>query len=416
MILGALALIGAGGGAAVYLGRNRARDQLLETGQALLAEGKLREARGIATVLMADYPDFLDGYLLAAWTLRALHDRPGTADVLGKAYNLAPRGFPMLPEYVDHRMRGADDPTKGFDALAFLDSHARYFPEDANLVAQSRLVVYAYLLGQESLEGPQRQEMTEKAEDALKVFQIDGVGTTGQHYDRAQALLALGRFDESVAAGRAGIAANTDKWQSLVMHWAIATSLLHRGQDEQAWSEIQSLLSSLGSWSGTHFGMGKPLVEFVRLTSAIRFGQRLDPPADYAARLDRLTLEGVKLQYGDDETRALIADLLSALEHQDTPRGLRLVEDLLKVVARDRGCEMENQIIRPNTECMLYVARGNLYMQVREYALAESAYRVALALFPEDAWLDLKVGSAQLAVPEGQEMDPDKVRQRFKAG
>jgi hypothetical protein len=371
------------------------RASMLADGQLHLAEGKLREARDLAEQLRIRWPAELDGYILGAWTLRALHDRPATAELLQQAYDLAPADFPMLAELVDHRMRGPDDPQKGYDSLDFLKRHLDTHPADGNIVAQAQLVAYAYLLGQETLTQEQRDLAKIEAEKALSAFKIAGKGTTGQHYDRAQVLLALGQRDSSIAAARSGISAATDQWQSLVMLWALTTLELHVGRDDLAWGDMKALQSSLENWPGTHFGMGKPLVEFLQLTARVRFGKKIEAPADYEARLARLQEEGVRLQYGDDETRDRMRKLLAALDAGDGVVAYRLTEDLLALISRDRGCEMENQVIRPNTEAMLYVVQGDLLVSDGQFENGEKRYWRARSMFPKNAWFDQKISEAR---------------------
>ncbi len=398
--------ITAGAGIGGYFGWTvHDRDSRLETTWSLLREGRLREANGVAESLRNDYPLHLDSYIVSAWVLRGMHDRPATSDVLRQGYDLAPQGFPMLAEHVDHLLRGPDDPKKGFDTLDFLDQHLARFPSDANEVARGRLVALAYLLGQTSLPEGRLSEVRAQAEAALAAFQIAGVGTTGQHYDRAQTLLALGQFDASIAAGKAGIEAGTDKWQSLVMRWAIATSMLHRGEDEAAWHEMLQIEREIADWPGTHFGMGKPLLELVQLTAGVRFGRKVPAPDGYAERQARLDEEGVRLQYGDEESRVLIAELLTAMTQRDSPRGLERVDDLLAITERDRGCEMENQIIRPNTRAMLLAARGDLQMGRGDMDAAIAAYEESAQIFPEDIWLTTKVHTAKMA-KLGEDFNP----------
>ena len=113
----------------------------------LVAEGHLKDAKAKAENLRAEHPDDLEAYVVSALALRALHDRPGGQEVLDAGYALAPAGFPLLSELVDHRLRGPDDPRKGWNLLTFLDEHLAAHPEDANLVAEGRLVALAKLEG-----------------------------------------------------------------------------------------------------------------------------------------------------------------------------------------------------------------------------------------------------------------------------
>lgn len=360
--------------------------------EGLLQEGDLVEASEAGDALVAADPTRLDGYLLAARVQRALHDRGATERLLDEAYTLAPAGFGPLPLLIDHRLRGPDDPQKALDALVFLDAHLAAYPSDANLVSEGRLVALAYLLGQATITEAQRASYRSQAAAALISFRIDGVGTTEQHYDRAQVLLALGDLDGAITAGRAGIAAGTDKWVALVMRWAITTALLHRGEEAAAWSEMEAISADLATWPGTHFGMGKPLVELMQLTASVRYGRTLAPPDEHAARLARIEAEGVRLQHGDAETRALVTKLLAARASGDTAGALAHTTDLLGIVGRDRGCEMENQLIRPHTEAMVRVASGDVLAATGDAAGARAAYAAAAALFPGDAWLAAKVG------------------------
>lgn len=389
-------LVLAGGGAWGWsTWAERSRVELANKGQTLLDEGHLREAAGVADMLQREWPDRLDGYILGAYTLRAIHDRPATSEVLQRGYDASPRSFPMLAEYVDHRMRGPDDPQKGYDALAFLASHEALYPEDVRLVARARLVACAYLLGQEGLPEADKQKATKIADEALVAFRIDGQGTTSEHYDRAQVLIALGRTEEAIAEGRKGIAADTDRWQALVMWWALVIMGLHYGDDERAWNDLVALNESLATWPGTHFGMGKPLVEFVQLTARVRFGRALLPPPDYTERLERLEIEGVKSQYGDADTRDRLTRLFAAMSAKDNPTAFMMISDLLTLVARDRGCEMENQLIRPNTEAMLFVLQGDLYLGEGRLDESQAAYERAELLFSSNPWFRARAAAVE---------------------
>ncbi|MES2644835.1 MAG: hypothetical protein V4850_35435 [Myxococcota bacterium] len=367
-------------------------------GERLLQAGELRDAAEAGDAIVKGEPT-LDGYLFAARVQRALHDRAATERLLGEAYTLAPERFPSLALLVDHRLRGPDDAAKAIDALVFLDGHIARYPQDHNAVEEARLVAFAYLLGQTKLSDAARAEYRGRAQASLAAFRFAGVGTTEQHYNRAQVLVALGDVDGGLAAGRAGIAAGTDKWVALVLHWALATALLHRGEADAAWAEMEAIQADLATWPGTHFGMGKPLVELMQLTAAVRFGRTLAPPADYAARLTRLEDEGVRLQHGDAETRDLVTALLAARATGDTPGALARTDDLLAILGRDRGCEMENQLIRPHTRAMVLVARGELLAGSGDAAGANAAYTEAAALFPADAWLAAKVSATAALTP-----------------
>lgn len=372
----------------------------------LVAEGHLKDAKARAEALRAEHPDSLDAYVVSALALRALHDRPGGQEVLDAAYERSPAGFPLLPELVDHRLRGPDDPRKGWKLLEFLDGHLAAHPEDTNLVAEGRLVALAYLLGQKNLPGDQLPRVRELTETALSSFTIEGQGTTTQHYDRAQALLALGRKEESVATGRAGIAAGTDVWEGLVMGWAIAVLAVHEAPEEQAWAEIEAVRSRIASWEGTHFGMGKPLLEFMKLTAAIRYDREVETPPGYEGRQARLDAEGVRLQVGDEETRGRVIQLLEARKRRDADGVLRAAEDVLSIVARDRGCEMENQIIRPNTRAMLLAARGEALGWKGDLEGAATAWEEAAGLFPQDAWMRGKAEAARAVASEDTATSP----------
>jgi len=396
-VLGALALIGvlAVGYGVFGVGTATGRlDARLAEGEQLLAEGALRDADLVADAVIAGWPDRPEGLLLGARVNTALHHRPETQRLMEAAYSLAPSGFPRLPLYVDLKLRGPDQPEKGMEALAFLDAHLARYPADADAVTEARLVVYAYLLGQTALPEARRSALRVQAEAALGDFRPTGPDATERRYNEAQIRLALGDLEAALGAARAGIAADTDRWTALVLHWALATALLHHGRAEAAWEEMEAIHTTLAAWPGTHFGMGKPLVELMQLTAQVRFGRTLAAPDDYEARLARLADEGVRLQEGDPDTRRLLRELLAALPAGEEAKASANVDDLLLLVARDHGCEMENQLIRPHTRAMLLVSRGDVRTRAGDETGARAAYAEAAALFPEDAWLAEKAGAA----------------------
>ena len=352
---------------------------------ALLAAGELRAARTAADVLAEAQPGALAPRLLQAHTLRYLHDRGGSQTALEAGYRIAPAGFPALASYVDHQLRGPNDPKKGLAQLAFLDTHLAAHPGDARLVAEARLVVTAYLLWQKALTPADRATTVQIAEASLLTF-TDATTTDGQ-YNRAQALLGLGRVDEAVAAARAGIAIDDDRWEGLVMGWAVALLALHAGDDAGARAAVTELRGRIESWEGTHFGMGKPLVELVQLTSALWWGETPPAPADYEDRIARLARDGARLQVGDAETRELLRKIMSAREAKDAKTVLAAADDVLAVVARDGGCEMENQVIRPHTEVLALVVRADALAALGDAPAAEESLVRARALFPASAWL-----------------------------
>lgn len=406
LVLGALVGAGAAGGLGVRAWRDRPSVRLLRDGWRYLAEGRLRDA-GIEAALFVDaYPEDLDGYLLSYAVLDARNDRPAAAEVLTKAYDAAPRGFPLLPAYVAHRLLGAPDPRTIDGVLAFLDQHAGLFPEDAPNVTQARLVAYTAQLSDATLPGDRRLAVTADAEAALDAFRIDGPGTTAQHHDRAALLLALGRYDDFVTAARAGVAADTDPWRALLLQWALVCTLLHHGDDEAAYDALPAFEARLHGWTGTHHGMAAPLYEYARLTAALRFGYRLAAPPDQAERLARVVAEGCVTDPDDATIRDGLDRLHAAVEQKDPVVGARLAEEVLPLVERRRGTAVEEQIVGPNAACFVLVARGDMLFRTGKTEDAEDAYRAALALFPDNLWLDGKVGSAQFAVPPGEERDP----------
>ena len=181
--------------------------------------------------------------------------------------------------------------------------------------------------------------------------------------------------------------------------WAIAVVAIHEQPEDAAWAELQSVHQRLADWNGTHFGMGKPLLEFMKLTAAIRYGREVETPPGYPDRQKRLDAEGVRLQVGDEETRGRIIQLLEARTRHDAPAVLRAADDVLAIVARDRGCEMENQIIRPNTRAMLLAAKGEALAWTGDLGGAANAWESSASLFPRDAWLQEKATAARAAVP-----------------
>ncbi len=351
----------------------------------LLAAGELEPARAAAEALVAASPGSLDALLLQASVLRALHDRPGGQTALEAAYAIAPAGFPALANLVDHKLRGPDDPAKGRAQLAFLDTHLAAHPADTREVAEARLVALSYLLGQATLPPEDRPALVELAERSLAAF--PDATTTDGHYNRAQTLLALGRVEESVAAARAGIAVDDDRWEGLVMGWSVALLALHAGDDAAARAAFADVRAHVEGWTGTHFGMGKPLVELYQLTAAVWWGETLPAPADYEARLARLKDSGARLQVGDPESRELLRTILAARAAKDAAAVRTAADDLLGLVARDRGCEMENQVIRPHTRALALVAKADALAQLGDTAGAEAAMSAARKLFPQDPWL-----------------------------
>jgi tetratricopeptide (TPR) repeat protein len=399
-ILGALALLGAlavGYGALGFGNPAGNLDARLAEGERLLAEGALMEAEAVADAVAEGWPERAEGHLLGVRVYTALHHRRQAEQRMEAAYARAPSGFPRLPLYMELKLQGADQLRKGTDALAFLDGHLARFPSDVDAVNEGRLVVYAYMLGQATLPEVQRAALRVQAEAALQAFRVTGPDTTERRYNEAQVRLALGDLDGAIAAGRAGIAADTDRWTGLVLHWAIATALLHHGRADEAWAEMEAIQSALATWPGTHFGMGKPLVELMQLTTQVRYGRTLAAPAEYEARLARLEVERVRLQDGDPDTRRLIRELLVALPAGDEAKARADVDDLLLLVERDHGCEMENQLIRPHARAMLLVTRGDVLTRAGDAAGAQAAYAQAAALFPQDAWRAGKAGATGAA-------------------
>ncbi|MFN7144762.1 MAG: hypothetical protein ACK4YP_13380 [Myxococcota bacterium] len=406
LVLGALATAGAAGGLGVRAWRDRPSVRLLRDGWRYLAEGRLRDAAVEAALFVDAYPADIDGYLLSYAVLDARNDRAEAARVLRLAYDAAPRGFPLLPAYVAHRLLGRPDPRAVDGVLAFLDQHAGIFPEDAAKVAHARLVAYTAQLGDASLPGDRRLAVTADAEAALAAFRVEGAGTTAQHHDRAALLLALGRYDDVVAAARAGVAADSDPWRALLLHWALVCTLLHHGDDEAAYDELPAFEARLHRWSGTHHGMAAPLYAYARLTAALRFGYRLAAPPDQAERLARVVAEGCTSHPDDAAIRDGLDRLHAAIEQKDPVVGARLAEEVLPLVERRGGSEIEAWMVGPSAACFVLAARGEMLFRSGKPEDAEDAYRAALTLFPENLWLDAKVGSAQFAVPPGEERDP----------
>lgn len=394
-VVGVLAVLGAGGAwfasDALFLKDVRAAETALR-------EGRLREASDLAERLRTGHPDRPDGYVIGAYAARAQRDRPAAADLLQQAYNVEPSGFPMLSEYVDHRLRGPEDARKGYDALAFLDQHLASFPGDVQQVARARLVACAYLLGLDGLDADKRDTVKATAERALSEF--TAAKTTSEHYDRAQALVLLGRRDEATVAARAGFEAGTDPYQAAVLGWSMVVMELHGGYDKKAWEDLLKVKERLWSWEGAHFGMSKPLVEAIRLTAKVRFGRSFAPPAGRDGLAARLEAEGVKVSREDTQLTQGLDELLTLIEKGNHGRVPPLVDKLLILVAKDRGSQLENQLVRPNLEAMLDVAKGDALVHTDEFDKARDTYRIAQLLFYDDRWFDIKITSVETARPD----------------
>ena len=73
------------------------------------------------------------------------------------------------------------------------------------------------------------------------------------------------------------------------------------------------------------------------------------------------------------------------------------------LVAKDRGSQLENQLVRPNLEAMLDVAKGDALVHTDEFDKARDTYRIAQLLFYDDRWFDIKITSVEKA---RQDFDP----------
>jgi hypothetical protein len=359
--------------------------------RAALAQGRLREGEAAAAALRQDYPDDLDGWLIGAEALELRHDRGATEALLVEAYQRRPAAFPAFRELVDHRLRGPDDVQRGLKVLAEVDAHLAARPGDQAQSAQGQMVVLAYLLGQPALPAERRPALESRA--AALLASAPAGGDTLAHYDRAQLLLALGRRAEAWQAAEAGIAADTHRWDALTLEWALICEALHGPAPEEARRRINGLLRKVEDWPGLHFGQGKPLWEWVQLTLRLRWGEALPTPTWLAPRLEALEREQVKLQYGDAEVRQRSQALLLALDRGDRAGADQAAQDLLMLLGRDRGCEMENHLIRPHARWLLLRLRARLAEGRGETALASSLSAEAQALFPADPWTGPQIPS-----------------------
>ena len=119
---------------------------------------------------------------------------------------------------------------------------------------------------------------------------------------------------------------------------AIVTSMLHNGKDEEAWEELDALLANLNDWPGTHFGMGKPLVELPvegmlgALTDYIAHG----PAENFQpmnSNLGLLPPIEPKIKKKDERHAALIA------------RGVERMREVAIAVGRGDGIEVPEAVV-----------------------------------------------------------------------
>ncbi len=352
-----------------------------------IAEGRLREAADLATRLRETHPERLDGWLLGAKALRARRDRRGVLTLLQEAYARQPAGFPALRELVDHTLAGPESAARGREAQALLAAHRAAHPGDADRVTVASLMVTAYLLGQSDLDAASRAQLTQDAEALLAATaSTSGAAYPYVHADRADVLVGLGRLAEALPEAQAAATDAPEVWTVYTQRWGAVCILFHLGRDAEARAALAALAADVRAWEGLHFGMTKPLWSWIRLTAWLRTGERL-PDLPREATIDARALsEGIQPQYGDAEVRAGVGRVLAA-EDAALPSVAADVDALIGVLARDRGCEMENRVIRPHARALLHVLRARIHAQEGDLPAASAQIRAANDALPGDPWL-----------------------------
>jgi tetratricopeptide (TPR) repeat protein len=353
----------------------------------LAAEGHLQQALDAAKLLRDASPEAADAWLVSAEVMRALHERAAEGRMLDAAYALRPRAFAELPALVEQRLRGPDEPGKGFSTLAFLDQHQARFPDDRALADEARLVALTYLLGVTTLPVADRERVAAWADRVLAAWPLLGAATSGQRRVRASVLLALDRHDEATLEAKAGFAVDTSRWDAVALGWVVACEQLHRGEVGQARATTDAVLTLFSNWPGLHFGMAKPLVEFVQLTWRARTAERIAAPPGHAERLVALDRERARVQQGDPETRARIASLLAALDIGDDTEVRDEISELRALLSRDSGPTLEERVVRPDALVALETLAAQLAERTGDTEGASAAWKRALAYFPGDPWL-----------------------------
>jgi tetratricopeptide (TPR) repeat protein len=309
----------------------------------------------------------------------------------------------MLAERAELRLRGPSDPKRGFDELAAIESHLALFPDDRDVAAPARLATLAWILAQPSLSGEQREITLKSAEKALDA---PIPATAGTHYlhDRSQLLLVVGRREEAIAAARAGYAKNDDTWRALLLRWSVASAYMHDKRDEQGYRLLAEVHAALLAWEGAHYGMGMPMLEFVELTAQIRFGQRLSAPGR-DERLALLEREGVMIPREVVEIRTLIGELRDAIRSKNGNGARERAEALLAKVRPGDGTPLENELILPSVIAVIRVCLGDIMAQEGDYSSANRHYRAAMIDWPDDLWIDAKLGGL-FVKSSGEDFDP----------
>ena len=226
---------------------------------------------------------------------------------------------------------------------------------------------------------------------------------------------SLGRLDDAVVEARAGFDADTDRYQAAILGWSMVVIELHHGKDEAAWNDLQLVKEKLWNWPGAHFGMSKPLVESLRLTARVRFGRDFPAPKGRSELAAALEAEGVKVSREDVALQKQLDTLLSQIPARQIQRIPPTVDAALVLVAKDRGSQLENQLVRPEMEAMLHVAKADALVKAQELDKARETYRIAQLLFYDDPWFEVKHNSVTTAekgfdpvdLPRGERGEPE---------
>jgi tetratricopeptide (TPR) repeat protein len=363
--------------------------------QALLDDGRLRDALASAEGLRRDFPDALAGWLLGARAYEHEDRRRESCALYREAYELHPDGFPALPELVldcslahPELLGGPDDAVR-----ALLAEAAAREPSTPGLL-EARIVALTTLLNRES-----GGTAADEEELTALVGDLHAQGAHGRQsaFILAEALVLLGRTAEALAVMEAelggeapGMATGEADWDRMTMRMACAFLRLHQGEDRAAQEGLARWAEEHAAWRGLHFGMVKPVVLFAQLTGEVRFGKRPPAPAGDAERRAAAEREGVALEVGTNEARAALAEVFAAEDRGDLVAARSALQDLYVLLGRDHGCVMENAVIRPHVQSMALMLNGDILHRLGDTAGAAESYQAAAALFPGDPWLAAK--------------------------
>lgn len=267
-----------------------------------------------------------------------------------------------------------------------LARHAAEFPEDPALRA-AWLEVAVFDVNHSAARLPGMRGELERGLASLSPVPLDDASDV---LLRTEAMTLLDRRADAQRLMERALPRLPVSWDQLTLRHSLALRLLHQGDATQARSHLDQWMADFLAWEGVHFGMAKPVLEFMQFTLWVRYGEAYALPTAHTARLAGLQGAGIQQELTTPQLRQVLAELQRARTADAPQEMLGLLRDLDRVLASDKGCVAENAVIRPHLRAMTAVLEGDLHARLGAPAPAGAAYERALSWFPDDPWIQAR--------------------------